>query len=143
MNVTEYIQAIKINNYQSHEETIHAADPAKVEVSPHQRTRYYVTTRCGIKHSDPVGDPANYKPFARAMYCQTCQRCEQLIAKENAIAFAAEDHADEPAVQVLVKFAKTLPADHRELPGVLRAIEVLKLYGQPLVHLGNKKEVAP
>jgi hypothetical protein len=128
---TEYIATIKINDYVSGEETYHAADPAKVEFSTSTRGRQLVTTRCGIRYTDPVKNRATHAHQQFALVggiIHKCTRCEQLVAKENAIAFAAEDHMDEPAVALLVKFAKTLPADHRELPGVLRAIEVLKLY---------------
>jgi hypothetical protein len=139
--MTEYIATIKINDYVTGSETFHAADPAKIEFSKSTRGRELVTTRCGIKYTDPARKGYVYTPFSQVSTFQRCGRCEQLIAKENALEFAAEDHADEPAVDLLVKFARTLPADHRELPGVLRAIEVLKLYGQPLVHLDNTEEV--
>jgi hypothetical protein len=126
---TEYIATIKINDYVTGEETYHAADPAKVVVE--YKSRELVTTRCGIRYTDPVQNRATHahQVFAQVHgHIRKCTRCEQLIAKENALEFAAEGHADEPAVTLLVKFARTLPADHRELPGVLRAIEVLKFY---------------
>jgi hypothetical protein len=139
--MTEYIATIKINDYVTGDEAWHAADPAKVEFSKSTRGRKLVTTRCGIKYTDPVRTGYEYTPFDTSSW-QRCGRCENLVAAENTKAFAAADHSGSPAIDLLAEFAKTLPHGHHDLPGVLRAIEVLKHYGRPLVQLDDKEEVA-
>jgi hypothetical protein len=131
---TEYIATIKINDWVTGDEPYHAADPAKVEPSTSTHGRYLVTTRCGVRYTDPVKERRTneFELFAKlGSMTRRCGRCEQLIAKENAAEFEAADHSDASAINLLADFAQTLPRDHHDLPGVIRAIEVLKRYGNP------------
>jgi hypothetical protein len=122
-----YISVIKVSNYVSGSETVHAADPAKVEHGSTlgTRGRNLVTTRCGIKYADvqrASGSSSDWALFATALYCTRCSRCETLIRKERGLGDSKEP------ISLLRHFLDTLPADHPERMGVVRAIEVLKYY---------------
>jgi hypothetical protein len=133
----EYVQAVKINNWMTGEERVHAADPAKLVQGPYDMTTYSVTTRCGIKHTSPVCArvpgywDGTWAKWADANWHFTCERCDQLIAAENDKAFEADDHSDQGAIALLEEFVTTLPRGHQDRAGTLRAIEVLKTYGHP------------
>jgi hypothetical protein len=121
----EYISAIKISNYVSGSETIHAADPAKVDNGNGigTRGRYLVTTRCGIKYADVQRTSTGDRPlFTTALYCTRCTRCETLIRKERGLGDTKEP------LSLLRNFLQTLPTDHPDARGVARAIEVLEVY---------------
>jgi hypothetical protein len=121
----EYVSAIKVNNYTSGSETVHAADPAKVDDGNGIGTkgRYLVTTRCGIKHADVQRTSKGEWPlFAQAMRCTRCSRCEVLIRKERGLGDVAEP------LSLLRHFLATLPTDHPDVRGVARAIEILEVY---------------
>jgi hypothetical protein len=120
-----YISAIKVSNYVSGSETVHAADPAKVGhgSTSGTRGRNLVTTRCGIKYADVQQTSNGERPlFATALYCTRCSRCETLIRKERGLGDSKEP------ISLLRHFLATLPADHPERMGVVRAIEVLEYY---------------
>jgi hypothetical protein len=123
----QYVAAVKVNNYVSGSETVHAADPTKVGhgSTSGTRDRNLVTTRCGIKYADVQrarSDGPEWALFAKALYCTRCARCETLIRKERGL-------GDSKApISLLRHFLATLPADHPERMGVVRAIEVLEYY---------------
>jgi hypothetical protein len=123
----QYVAAVKVNNYVSGSETVHAADPAKVEhgSTSGTRDRNLVTTRCGIRYADVQrarSDSSEWALFATALYCTRCARCEALIRKERGLGDSKEP------LSLLRCFLQTLPADHPDARGVARAIEVLETY---------------
>jgi hypothetical protein len=127
MTEVEYVSAVKVSNYVSGSETVHAADPAKVEHGSTlgTRGRNLVTTRCGIKYADVQrarSDSSEWALFAKALYCTKCARCEALIRKERGL-------GDSKApISLLRHFLATLPTDHPDVRGVARAIEILEVY---------------
>lgn len=129
MAEVEYITAVKVNNYISGSETVHAADPARLDDGNGigTRGRYLVTTRCGIKYADAQkarrpGAATSWELFAKVMRITRCGRCEALIRKERGLG-----DSDAP-LSLLRNFLGTLPTDHPDRMGVTRAIEVLETY---------------
>jgi hypothetical protein len=119
----EYPAAIKINQYETGEETIHAANPTTIT---HKYSRPLVTTRCGVRYADIT--QGTFELWQSRGYRAVCTRCGQLIAKEHAAAFTKEAVADLPPTELLQRFLKTLPYGHHDRAGIIRAIEVLETY---------------
>jgi ABC-type proline/glycine betaine transport system ATPase subunit len=119
----EYIAAVKVNQYETGEETIHAADSSTIS---HKYGSPHVTTRCGVKYANPT--QGTFEAWQSRGYRAVCTRCDQLIAKEHSAAFTKEAVADLPPTELLQRFIETLPSGHRDRAGIIRAIEVLETY---------------
>jgi hypothetical protein len=121
----EYVSAVKVNNYVSGSETVHAADPAKVDDGNGLGTkgRHLVTTRCGLRYADVQRTSTGEWPlFSSTLYCTRCSRCETLIRKERGLGDSKQP------ISLLRHFLATLPTDHPDVRGVARAIEILEVY---------------
>jgi hypothetical protein len=98
----------------------HACDPATKERDNYNRDNYY-TARCGQKYLHTTGTM-----FPQVIHFDQCQRCAAILISE---ARTVETDGLANAIATLEDWAGSLPENHKDWPGAIRAIEVLKVYG--------------
>lgn len=103
------------------EGAIHAADPATAEPSKYTRDTYY-RALCGLSNMRTGG----VRPFRQTMKIEHCGTCEK-IADRRYPEGAPNPH--EAAIRLLEDLLASLPKDHHERPGIIRSVEVLRVYG--------------
>jgi hypothetical protein len=116
--MTEYLAGWKT----SYRDTgkAHACDPDTREEYREGRETYY-QARCGQKYLYTNGTM-----FPQVIKFEQCQRCADILTAE---ARTEETDGLARAIATLEDWAGSLPTEHKDWPGAIRAIEVLKVYG--------------
>lgn len=97
----------------------HACDTSTLEVSQSRDKTY--TSRCGQRWLYTTG-----QTFDRVIKFEQCQRCFGILEAE---ATTEETAGLKAAIATLEEFEAQLPTSHPDHRGVVRAIEVLRIYG--------------
>lgn len=97
----------------------HAADPATAKLSSYSTVTHY-RSLCGKEYLSATG-----REFRETMHLERCTSCERIADKRYP---AAPPNPHEDAIQLLEGWLAGMPKVHHERPGVIRAIEILRVY---------------